>query len=199
MRKFGAASLAALVSIVAWAGQASAMPSSPDTVRVLIVYHSETGNTEALAEAAAEGARSVAGVEVSMKTVDEATNADLEACDALMIGSPTYWGSMSTPVKRFIDGQRPFMGDKVGGAFATGGSDGGGKELAVLSILAAMLNNGMIVAGPHYEESGFRFGSFGVAATTGVDSPGLDEAELSRARSLGERVATVAKRYRAEK
>ncbi|MCL7961185.1 MAG: NAD(P)H-dependent oxidoreductase [marine benthic group bacterium] len=199
MNKFGAASLAALVSMVAWAGQASAMISSPDTVRVLIVYHSETGNTEALAEAAAEGARSVEGVEVSMKTVDEATNADLEACDALMIGSPTYWGSMSTPVKQFIDGQRPFMGDKVGAAFATGGSDGGGKELAVLSILAAMLNNGMIVAGPHYEESGFRFGSFGVAATTGVDSPGLDEAELRRARLLGERVATVAKRYRGSK
>ena len=199
MNKFGAASLAALVSLVAWAGQASAMISSPDTVRVLIVYHSETGNTEALAEAAAEGARSVPGVEVSTKTVDEATNADLEACDALMIGSPTYWGSMSTPVKQFIDGQRPFMGDKVGGAFATGGSDGGGKELAVLSILAAMLNNGMIVAGPHYEESGFRFGSFGVAATTGVDSPGLDEAELKRARLLGQRVATVAKRYRGSK
>jgi len=87
------------------------------------------------------------------------------------------------------------MGDKVGGAFATGGSDGGGKELAVLAILTAMLNNGMIVAGPHYEEAGFRFGSFGVAATTGVDSPGLDEAELTRARLLGERVATVAKRY----
>jgi NAD(P)H dehydrogenase (quinone) len=199
MRKFGATLLVALVSLVAWAGHASAMPSDADTVRVLIVYHSETGNTEALAEAAAEGARSVASVEVSLKTVDEATNVDLEACDALMIGSPTYWGSMSTPVKQFIDGQRPFMGDKVGAAFATGGSDGGGKELAVLSILAAMLNNGMIVAGPHYEESGFRFGSFGVAATTGVDSPGLDEAELKRARLLGERVAVVAKRYRAER
>ena len=198
MRKFGAASLVALVSLVAWAGQASAAPSNADTVRVLIVYHSETGNTGALAEAAAEGARSVEGAYVTVRTVDEATNADLEACDALLIGSPTYWGSMSTPVKQFIDGQRPFMGDKVGGAFATGGSDGGGKELAVLSILAAMLNNGMIVAGPHYEESGFRFGSFGVAATTGVDSPGLDEAELRRARLLGERVATVARRYRAE-
>ncbi len=61
MRKFGAASLAALVSLVAWAGQASAAFSSPDTVRVLIVYHSETGNTQTLAEAAAEGARSLGG------------------------------------------------------------------------------------------------------------------------------------------
>ena len=201
MRTFGAALLVAALSPFAWAGQASAMPtnSSADTVRVLVVYHSETGNTAALAEAAAEGARRVAGAEGTVKTVDEATNEDLETCDALLIGSPTYWGSMSTPVKQFIDGQRPFMGDKVGGAFATGGSDGGGKELAVLAILTAMLNNGMVVVGPHYEEAGFRFGSFGVAATTGADSPGLDEAELTRATLLGERVATVAKRYRGSK
>jgi NAD(P)H dehydrogenase (quinone) len=198
MRKPVVGSLVALVFCGIWVGQALAVPaeSGADTVRVLIIYHTMTGNTRTLAEAVAEGARRVAGAEVSVKSVDEAGNDDLEACDALLIGSPTYWGSMSTPVKQFIDGQRLFMGDKVGGAFATGGSDGGGKELAVLSILAAMLNNGMIVAGPHYEEDGIRFGGFGVAATTGSDDPGLDEAELSRARLLGERVATVAKRYR---
>jgi len=199
MRKLVTGSLAALVSLVAWAGQASAMPSSPDTVRVLIVYHTMTGNTRTLAEAVAEGARRVPGAAVTVKSVDDAVNEDLEACDALLIGSPTYWGSIATPVKQFIDGQRPFMGDKVGGAFATGGSDGGGKELTVLALLTAMLNNGMIVAGPHYEEDGIRFGGFGVAATTGTDDPGLDEAELSRARLLGERVATVAKRYRGSK
>jgi len=198
MRTLVTGSLAALVFCGTWVGQASAVPaeSGADTVRVLIIYHTMTGNTRTLAEAVAEGARRVAGAEVNVKSVDEAGNDDLEACDALLIGSPTYWGSMSTPVKQFIDGQRPFMGDKVGGAFATGGSDGGGKELAVLSILAAMLNNGMIVAGPHYEEDGIRFGGFGVAATTGSDDPGLDEAELSRARLLGERVAAVARRYR---
>jgi hypothetical protein len=59
-----------------------------------------------------------------------------------------------------------------------------------------MLNNGMVVAGPHYSDGQARFGGFGVGATTGPDSPGVDEAELARARLLGERVATVAKRYR---
>jgi len=198
MRKLIVGSLATLVFCVSWVDQASATPteSSADTIRVLVVYHSLTGNTRTLAEAVAEGAREVAGAEVTLKPVDEVGNEDLEACDALLIGSPTYWGSIATPVKAFIDDRRVFMGDKVGGAFATGGSDGGGKELAVLSILTAMLNNGMIVAGPHYEEGGFQFGGFGVGATTGSDSPGLDEAELSRGRLLGERVATVAKRYR---
>jgi len=180
----------------------SASPAPPtsgtdaDTVRVLVVYHTMTGHTRTLAGAVAEGARRVPGAEVTVKSVDDAVNEDLEACDALIIGSPTYWGSISTPVKQFIDGQRPFMGDKVGGAFATGGSDGGGKELTVLALITAMLNNGMIVAGPHYEEDGFRFGGFGVAATTGTDDPGLDELELDRARALGERVARVAQRYR---
>ena len=199
MRKLGAASLVTLIFCSMWVAQASATPLNADTVRVLIVYHTMTGNTRTLAEAVAEGARRVAGADVTVKSVDDAGNEDLEACDALLIGSPTYWGSIATPVKQFIDGQRPFMGDKVGGAFATGGSDGGGKELTVLALLTAMLNNGMIVAGPHYEEDGIRFGGFGVAATTGTDDPGLDEAELSRARLLGERVATVAKRYRGSK
>jgi len=197
MNRMFARSLAALLFCVIWADQASAAPAeSSDTVRVLVVYHSLTGNTQTLAEAVAEGARGVAGAEVTLKPVDEVETADLESCDALLIGSPTYWGSIATPVKEFIDNRRVFMGDRVGGAFATGGSDGGGKELAVLAILTAMLNNGMVVAGPHYEEGGFQFGGFGVGATTGTDSPGVDEAEKARARLLGERVATVAMRYR---
>ena len=193
-------------SILAWlavglvvlptAGRARA-PAAADSVRVLVVYHSLTGNTEQVAEAVAEGARRVPGAVVTVKPVADATNEDLDACDALLIGSPAYWGSMATPVKAFIDDQRPFMGDKVGGAFATGGSDGGGKELAVVTILAAMLNYGMIVVGPHYEEDGFRFGGFGVSVTTGVESPGVSESELQRARGLGERVASVAGRFRA--
>ena len=197
-----AGSLAAVVLCVAWVGQASATPTElpADTVRVLVVYHTMTGTTRTLAEAVAEGARSVAGAEVTIKTVDEVEREDLERCDALLIGSPTYWGTIAAPVKQFIDDwafeYRVFMGDKVGGAFATGGGDGGGEELVVLSILTAMLNNGMIVAGPHYSEGDARFGGFGVAVTTGTDSPGVDEVETDRARLLGERVAAVAKRYR---
>ena len=202
MCKLIAGSLAALVYLVAWAGPAVAAleHSSADTVRVLVVYHTMTGNTQTLAEAVAEGAGRVPGAEVTMKTVDEVRKDDLEAADALLIGSPTYWGTMAAPVKQFIDDwyfeYRVFMGDKVGGAFATGGGDGGGKGLAVLSILTAMLNNGMVVAGPHYSDGDARFGGFGVGATTGTDSPGVDEAEMDRGRLLGERVATVAKRYR---
>jgi NAD(P)H dehydrogenase (quinone) len=203
MRKRVVGCLAALLCGVAAAGSAMTATTElwePDSVRVLVVYYTMSGNTQILAEAVAEGARSVAGTEVSLKTVAEVERADLEACDALIIGSPTYWGTMATPVKQFIDDwlfdYQVFLGDKVGGAFATGGGDGGGKGLVVLSILTAMLNNGMVIAGPHYTDGQARFGGFGVGATTGPESPGLDEAELARARLLGERVANVAKRYR---
>jgi len=202
MRMSSAGSLAALVSFVVVTGPAVAIAeqASADTVRVLVVYHTMTGSTRTVAEAVAEGARSVAGAEVTVKTVAEVEKEDLERCDALLVGSPTYWGTIAAPVKQFIDDwgfeYGVFMGDKVGGAFATGSEDGGGKELAVLSILTAMLNNGMIVAGPHFSEGDTRFGGFGVGVTTGTGSPGVDEAEEARARLLGERIAVVAKRYR---
>ncbi len=195
MRATVAGALATLLLTFVPADSAYASPEvSSDTVRVLVVYHSLTGNTEALAEAVAEGARSVPGTVVVVKPVGEADNADLEASDAMIIGSPTYWGTIATPVKQFIDERRPFMGDKVGAAFATGGGDGGGKELVVLSLLTAMLNNGMIIVGPHFEGDGFKFGGFGVAVTTGEGSPGVDDTELGYGRNLGERVAKVAGR-----
>jgi NAD(P)H dehydrogenase (quinone) len=202
MRTMLVGSLAALFLGGAAVESAAATPTetSADTVNVVIVYYTMTGNTQTLAEAVAEGAGSVPGVAVTLRTVDEVEKEDLEAADAMLIGSPTYWGSMAAPVKQFIDDwfleYRVFMGDKVGAAFATGGGDGGGKGLVVLSLLTAMLNNGMIIAGPHYSEGDARFGGFGVGATTGTDSPGVDEAELARGRLLGERVAQVAARFK---
>ena len=69
------------------------------------------------------------------------------------------------------------MRDKVGAAFATGGQVAGGKEITILSILAAMLGNQMIVV------SGG--GAFGASATTEGDSLGVDGKELEAARDLG--------------
>jgi NAD(P)H dehydrogenase (quinone) len=75
------------------------------------------------------------------------------------------------------------MRNKVGAAFATGGQVSSGKEVTMLTILAAMLANQMIVV------SGG--GAFGASATTEGDSPGIDEKELAAARELGKRVAEV--------
>ncbi|WP_455243215.1 flavodoxin family protein [Petrachloros mirabilis] len=165
-------------------------PATP--IKVLVAYHSLTGNTERMAEAVAEGAKGLPGTDVVMKRVEEVTADDLFSSDALVVGSPVYWSNMSGDVKTFFDNwQFKFgvfpefkMKNKIGAAFATGGQVSSGKEVAMLTILAAMLGNQMIVV------SGG--GAFGASATTEGDSPGIDNKELADARSLGRRVAEVA-------
>ena len=173
-------------------GEWSVAADQPDAIAVLVTYHSLSGNTEKMARAVAEGAKSVPGVRVALKRVGEVTGNDLFASDALIVGSPVYWSNMSGEVKTFFDNwQLKFgvfpefkMRNKVGGAFATGGQVSGGKEVTMLTILAAMLGNQMIVV------SGG--GAFGASATTEGDSPGIDDKELASARELGRRVAEVA-------
>ncbi|MFM8541350.1 MAG: flavodoxin family protein [Nitrospira sp.] len=170
---------------VAWAADA------PSSVKVLIAYHSATGNTEMMAQGVAAGARSMPGTAVMLKRVGEVTGEDLLSADAVVVGSPVYWSNMSGDVKKFLDDwQLKFgvfpefkMRNKVGAAFATGGQSSGGKEVTMLTILAAMLGNQMIVV------SGG--GAFGASATTEGDSPGIDEKELASAKDLGTRVAEV--------
>ncbi|WHZ25034.1 MAG: flavodoxin/nitric oxide synthase [Nitrospira sp.] len=165
---------------------------SPPIVNVLVAYHSLSGHTERMAGAVAEGARTVVRTHVIVKRVHQVTAEELFAADAIVLGSPVYWSNMAGEVKAFIDDWQFKFGvfpefklkNKVGAAFATGGQISSGKELTMVSILAAMLGNYMIVV------SGG--GAFGASATTEGDSPGLDEQELVGARDLGQRVANVA-------
>lgn len=70
---------------------------------VLVIYHSQSGNTQKMAEAVAAGARSIDGVKVTLKTAQEAGVEDLLACDGLAVGSPEYFGYMAGLVKDFFD------------------------------------------------------------------------------------------------
>jgi NAD(P)H dehydrogenase (quinone) len=166
-------------------------------VQVLVAYHSVTGNTEKMAEAVAAGARTVPGAQVLVKRVGQVTADELFAADAIVVGSPVYWANMAGEVKTFFDNwQFKFgvfpdfkMKNKVGAAFATGGQISSGKEVTMLSMLAAMLGNYMIVV------SGG--GAFGASATTEGESPGIDESEAANARVLGARVAEVARALKA--
>ena len=161
-------------------------------VKVLVTYHSLSGNTERMAEAVVEGAKSVSGTEVLLKRVGKVTADDLFSADAVVVGSPVYWSNMSGEVKTFIDNWQFKFGvfpefklkNKIGAAFATGGQVSSGKEVTMLTILAAMLGNQMIVV------SGG--GAFGASATTEGDSLGIDNKELADAKELGRRVAEVA-------
>jgi len=183
--------------ICAWANnsfgqQAGRLIDAPETVTVLVTYHSLTGNTETMAKSVVEGAQSVPGTVVRLKRVEKVTAEELFGSDGVIVGSPVYWSNMAGPVKTFFDNwQFKFgvfpdfkMRNKVGAAFATGGQISGGKEVTMLTILAAMLGNQMIVV------SGG--GAFGASATTEGKSPGINDQERAGARALGKRVAEVA-------
>ena len=174
-----------------WAASAAVAADPPASVTVLVAYHSATGHTEKMARGVVDGARSLPGTKVVLKRVGDVAAADLFSADAVVVGSPVYWSNMSGDVKKFFDDwQLKFgvfpefkMRNKVGAAFATGGQVSSGKEVTMLTILAAMLGNQMIVV------SGG--GAFGASATTEGDSPGIDDKELASARDLGKRVADV--------
>ena len=173
-------------------GGSPGQAADPPSVTVLVAYHSVTGNTEKMAQAVAEGAKAVSGTTVVLKRIADVAADDLSSADALIVGSPVYFANMSGEVKTFFDNwslkfklfQDRKMRNKVGAAFATGMGVSAGKELTIQSIFAAMFINQMIVV------SGG--GGFGASATTGPDSPGIDEKELASARDLGKRVAEVA-------
>ena len=184
-----------IFGMVTWwclAGHFAAASGENDHITVLVAYHSMTGHTEKMAEGVAEGAKGVPGTTVTLKRVGHVTAEELFSTDALIVGSPVYWANMAGEVKTFFDNwQFKFgifpdfkMRNKVGAAFTTGGQISGGKEVTMLTILAAMLGNQMIVV------SGG--GALGASATTEGDSPGVDENELATAKALGQRVAEVA-------
>lgn len=150
---------------------------------VLIVFYSRYGNTKALADALAEGARE-AGAEVRVRRVDdlapeeviagnerwqaarqqmrasyaEPTEDDVLWADAIILGCPTRFGAPCAELKLFIDklGMLWFQGklvDKVGSAFATTGTLHGGNEMTIQSLLTVMMHFGMIIVPPGYADS----------------------------------------------
>lgn len=79
------------------------LQEKPLTCNILIVYHSQSGNTQKMAQKAALGAQSIGGVAVSLKKAAEATLQDLLSCHGLVIASPEYFGYMAGMVKDFFD------------------------------------------------------------------------------------------------
>jgi len=198
--------LAMLALGTALRSPAEESPSSGEadgkTVRVLIVYHSLSGNTERMAHGVADGVKRISGAVAILKKIEEVRKQDLEAADGIILGSPAYFANIAGKMKLAIDDWnwklKVDFTDKVGGAFATGGGQTGGKEHVVISLLLFMLNNRMIVAGPLYEDDEGEdiWGELGASAMTGPLDPGVGPHELDAARRLGERVAQVAKKMK---
>jgi len=152
-------------------------------VKILVVYYSRSGNTQKMAELIAEGARGD-GVEVEVKDVESTRVDDLLSADAIIAGSPTYYGGMAAELKKLLDDSVKFHGKlagKVGAAFASAANVGGGNETTILGILQAWLIHGMIVQG---QAIGDHYGPVSINAP--------DKRVTRQCRTLGESVRDLA-------
>jgi NAD(P)H dehydrogenase (quinone) len=121
-----------------------------DMVKVLIIYYSRSGNTKKMAESIADGVRKEKSIEVNVMPVKDVRVEEMLEANGIIIGSPTYYGSMSSEVKKLLDDSIKFHGKldgKIGGAFSSSGNIGGGNETTIMDILKALLIHGMIIQG----------------------------------------------------
>lgn len=123
----------------------------------LVIYHSRSGNTKEMAEIIAK-AMNEADLPSECKSVSDITPEDIFSYDAIIIGSPTYYGQMAGPIKSLIDdlvSRHGQLDGKVGAAFSSAANIGGGNETTIMGIIEAMLISGMIVQGdPHGDHYG---------------------------------------------
>jgi NAD(P)H dehydrogenase (quinone) len=192
--------------------------------KVLVLYYSSYGHTEALATAIAEGARE-AGATVDIKRVpdlvpeevarkahfkvDQAAPVakidDLADYDAIVIGTGTRFGRISSQMANFLDQAGPLwmrgaLHGKVGGAFASTATQHGGQETTLFTIITNLLHFGMVVVGLDYGHAGqmtldeVTGGSpYGATTISGGDGSRMPSAnELVGARYQGRKIAEVA-------
>lgn len=161
---------------------------------VLLLFDSRGGLTEHLAEAIAEGVRSVSGVTLNYRRLDDASIEELTQCDALILGSPN-WSGVTGKLKEWIDhsGDLWETGDlagKIGAAFTAGWSRSAGTEATLLQLLHLLFSHGMLVLGLPWSERMRRSGSYYGATAHGE----VTEDDREQGRELGRRVAELAQR-----
>ncbi|RFU48374.1 NAD(P)H:quinone oxidoreductase [Paraburkholderia sp. DHOC27] len=192
--------------------------------KVLVLYYSSYGHVETMAEAVAEGARST-GATVDIKRVPEtvpeeaARNAhfkldqkapvakvpELADYDAIIVGTPTRFGRISSQMAAFLDQAGGLwasgaLNGKVGGAFTSTGTQHGGQEVTLFSVITNLLHFGMTIVGLPYSydaqmtldevTGGSPYGATTIAGTRGQRQP--SEIELGGARFQGELIAKTA-------
>ena len=192
--------------------------------KVLVLYYSSYGHIETLAQAIAEGARST-GAQVDVKRVSEtvpeaiarsahfkldqaapvATVAELENYDAIVVGTGTRFGRMSSQMAAFLDQAgglwaRGALNGKVGAAFTSSATQHGGQETTLFSIITNLLHFGMTIVGLPYSHAGQMSvdeivggAPYGATTVAGADGSRQPTAiDLAGARHQGELVARTA-------
>src|ERR1700756_5086254 len=194
--------------------------------KVLVLYYSAYGHIETMAYAVAEGARE-AGAQVDVKRVPEtvpeeiargahfkldqaapiATVQELADYDAIIVGSGTRFGRISSQMAAFLDQagglwMRGALHGKVGGAFSSTGTQHGGQETTLFSMITNLLHFGMVIVGLDYGHAGQMtldeitggspYGATTIAGGDGSRQPTANE--LQGARYQGRKIAEVAKK-----
>lgn len=191
--------------------------------KVLILYYSSYGHVEALAHAVADGARST-GAAVDVKRVPETAPMEvartmhfkldqpapvaaidqLAGYDAIIVGTPTRFGRMSSQLASFLDQAgglwvRGALNGKIGGAFTSTATQHGGQETTLFSVITNLLHFGMTVVGLPYSHQGQMtiseivggspYGASTVAGCSGERQP--SPTELDGARHQGRLIAAL--------
>lgn len=192
--------------------------------KVLVLYYSSYGHIETMAEAVAEGARA-AGAQVDIKRVPEtapievakaahfkldqaapiAVIDDLANYDAIIVGTGTRFGRMTSQMAAFLDQagglwQSGVLNGKVGAAFTSTATQHGGQETTLFSIIANLMHFGFVIVGLPYSFQGqmkldevVGGAPYGATTITGSDgSRQPSETELAGARFQGDLVAKTA-------
>ena len=131
-------------------------------MKILIVVASQTGRTRRMADSLAEGARS-ADAEIEVEVVDaaDAQSDQVEAADALVLGSGVHMGGMESQMRAFFERIAPLwmqgkLIGRIGAAFASAGNGGrGGGELTLISLWAHLAEHGMLVVPMHNRVRGY--------------------------------------------
>ena len=156
---------------------------------ILVLYDSKSGNVAKMAHLIAAGAATIPDTEVRLRSVDDATAADVLWCDGLAVGSPTNMGILSWKMKRFWD-ETMFdhwmkVDGKIACAFSSAGGWGGGMELACQSLLTVLMNFGFLVFGVTDYAGKMTTAHYG--AVTAREPRGADD--QAACRLLGQRLA----------
>ena len=117
--------------------------------KAIVIYYSRSGNTKEMAQIIAK-AMDDEDLPTDCKPVSDVSPDDIFGYDAIVIGSPTYYGQMAAPIKQLIDdlvSRHGQLDGKIGAAFSSSANIAGGNETTIMGIIEAMLISGMIVQG----------------------------------------------------
>jgi NAD(P)H dehydrogenase (quinone) len=157
-------------------------------VKIAVIYHSETGNTQQMAELIRRGCEQIEGVQARTMPVDQVDDEYVAACTAVILGSPTYEGSCTWQIKRYLDQDARGLAGKLCGVFCSQNwPGGGGASFAEMTIIAGLLVRGAIVYSGGIAE-GQPYLHFGAVSARAPE----EELYRERCLKLGENIARKA-------